>query len=252
MMKRDFSKFAQVDPEVQGLLDELARPYEEVREDKYRELMRKIGLHLATGLLSEGVDQLHDKNICIVCTVEDADFLASGVLDGLERGGVDAERLHLQCFWNDKIREGAISLSPVSRQYSEPFDTAKAAYVIVKSIISGACVVKTNLTRVLSNAGDADVYVAAPVLLDGAQKKLASEFPTSIASRFKYVWFATDHEKNGEDVLPGIGGSVYQRLGLGDEVSKNKHVPDIVKLRRSQKFGAPKPERLNSGFQNLH
>lgn len=244
MMKRDFSKFAQVDPDVQKLLGQIARPYEEVREKEYRTLMKEIGLHLATALLREGVDQFRDKNICIVCTVEDADFLASGVLDGLERGGVDAERLHLQCFWNEKIREGALSLSPVSRQYSESFDTAKAAYVVVKSIISGGCVVKTNLTRVLSNAMDAEVYVAAPVFLDGAQKRLASEFPTSIADRFRYVWFATDHEKNGENVLPGIGGSVYQRLGLGDEASKNKHIPDIVKFRRSQKFGISKPQKL--------
>lgn len=243
-MKRDFSTFAQVDPEVQDLLGELARPYKEVREDRYRDLMKDIGLHLATALLHQGIDQTHKKNICIVCTVEDADFLASGVLSGLERGGVEPERLHLQCFWNEKIREGTLSLSPVSRQYVEPFDTTKAAYVIVKSIISGACVVKTNLTRALSNVMDADVYVAAPVLLDGAQQRLESEFPASISKRFKYIWFATDYEKNGEEVIPGIGGLVYKRLGLGDEVSKNKHIPDIVKLRRSQKFGAPKPQSV--------
>lgn len=242
MTQRDFSEFAKADPEVQDLLGELVRPYAEVREEKYRELMREIGQHLAIGLLREGVDKYHDKNICVVCTVEDADFLASGVLEGLTHGGVDAERLYLKCFWNERIREGAFSLSPISRQYSEPFDASKAVYVIVKSIISGACVVKTNLTRALTNAENADVYVAAPVLLNGAQSRLASEFPAAISDRFKYVWFATDHEKNGDEVLPGIGGSVYHRLGLGDETTKNKRIPDIVKLRRHLKFGAPQPE----------
>lgn len=247
MMKRYFSKFAEADPKVAELLGQIARPYAEVGKDEYRSLMREIGLHLAASLLKEDVGWVSNKkNICIVCTVEDADFLASGVLDGLERGGVDAEHLYLQCFWNEKIREGTLSLSPVSRQYSEPFNTEKAIYVIVKSIISGACVVKTNLTRALSNVVDPDVYVAAPVLLDGAQERLESEFPPSIANRFKYVWFATDYEKDGENVLPGIGGSVYQRLGLGDEVSKNKHIPDIVKLRRKQRFGTPEPDRLSA------
>ncbi len=239
MNVRDFSEFAHTDPKVKLLLGELTRPMSEVRESKYRELMREIGSHLASGLLREGVGRLSNKNICIVCTVEDADFLASGVLNGLERGGVNPARIYLQCYWNEKIREKKLSLSPVVRQYAEPFDASNVTYVIVKSIISGACVVKTNLTRALSNASDADVYVAAPVLLEGAQKKLASEFPKSVANRFKYVWFATDYEKRGDDVVPGIGGSVYERLGLGDEVSKNKHVPDIVKQRRSQRFGAP-------------
>lgn len=236
MKNRDFSKFAQLDPEVQNLLGELTRPYEEIREEQYRTLMREVGMHLAASLLAEGIDRLRDKDICIVCTVEDADFLAAGVLDGLERGGVDPSRLYLQCFWNERIREGAVSLSPILRQYVEPFDATRVTYVVVKSIISGACVVRTNLTRVLSDAANADVYVAAPVLLDGAQDRLSSEFPSDIASRFRYIWFATDYEKDGDDVLPGVGGSVYKRLGLGNEISKNAHIPAIVKQRRSQRI----------------
>lgn len=235
MKNRDFSKFALLDPEVQGLLGEIARPYEEIREERYRTLMREVGMHLAASLLAEGIDKFHNKDICVVCTVEDADFLAAGVMEGLERGGVDASRLYLQCFWNERVRSEAVSLSPILRQYVEPFDTAKVTYVVVKSIISGACVVRTNLTRVLSDAENADVYVAAPVLLDGAQNRLSSEFPADISSRFKYVWFATDYEKDGDHVLPGVGGSVYERLGLGNEISKNTHIPTIVKQRRSQR-----------------
>lgn len=238
MKNRDFSQFAQVDPEVKALLGELIRPSDEVLATRYRALMREVGEHLASGLLSEGVDRGHDKHICIVCTVEDADFLAAGVMDGLKNGGVADDRLYLQCFWNEKVRENGISLSPVTRQYSEKFDTSKATFVIVKSIISGACVVKTNLTRALSSAKDANVFVASPVMLEGAQIRLEEEFPKAISNRFKYVWFATDYEKNGEDVLPGIGGSVYTRLGFKDEEDKNKHVPEIVKTRRNQRFKA--------------
>lgn len=240
MKKRHFSEFAQVDPEVKVLLDELVKPMSEVHADKYRKLMHEIGVHLASGILRDNADKLRGKDICVVCTVEDADYLASGVMDGLEQGGIKADKLYLQCFWNEKVREGAISLSPVSRQYAEIFRVENAAYVVVKSIISGACVVKTNLTRALSTARDADVYVAAPVLLDGAQSRLESEFPKEVAGRFNYVWFATDYEKSGDDVLPGIGGSVYQRLGFEDEVSKNRYVPEIVKQRRVERFAKQK------------
>lgn len=237
MTDRNFSKFAQAEPEIQELLSQLVRPYEEVDAEKYGNLMHKIGLHLASSLLREAIHLRDDKDICLVCTVEDADFLASGVLSGLEQAGISPERIHFQCFWNEKIREASLSISPISRQYAENFDTENAVYLVVKSIISGACVVKTNLTRVLSNAKQAEVYVAAPVLFVGAQERLAAEFPTEVSRRFHYVWFATDYKKHEDgNIIPGIGGSIYQRLGLGDEVTKNKYIPDIVKVRRRQKF----------------
>jgi hypothetical protein len=57
------------------------------------------------------------------------------------------------------------------------------------------------------------VFVAAPVMLKGAEERLASEFPWEISSRFEYRMFAIDDEKDEEEnVLPGIGGSVYERL----------------------------------------
>lgn len=237
MKSRDFSQFASADPAVKSLLEVLASP--ETHSDAYRNAMYELGQHLASGVMKEAGDiTSDDKDVCVVCTVEDADFLAKGVLNGLLSGGIPSTRLHLQCFWNEKVRDEKISLSPISRQYVEEFKSKNLTYVIVKSIISGACVVKTNLTRALSTRPDADVFVASPVLLDGAQTRLGEEFPHQISDRFKYVWFATDYEKKGEDVIPGIGGSVYERLSLGDEHQKNKYVPSIVKARRAEFFAA--------------
>lgn len=236
MTHRDFSDFARVNSKVQDLLATLVAP--ETSSSSYRSAMQELGRFLASGVLqcrTDLVDSL--KDICIVCTVEDADFLAQGVMNGLHESGIPSERLHLQCFWNERIRSDNISLAPIVKEYEEPFDGQHAVYLIVKSIISGACVVKTNLTRVLSQAREAEVFVVAPVLLDGAQQRLEREFPPTVSERFQYVWFATDFKKDArENVVPGIGGSVYERLGLGKD--KNQYVPKIVQERRQRLFGA--------------
>jgi len=173
-----------------------------------------------------------------VCTVEDADFLARGLIEQLEEDGY-GQRIHLLCLWNGKIKEESVSLSPVLREYKEAFNADDSVFIIVKSIISGACVVKTNLTRAISISKPTKIFVAAPVMLDGAEGRLAREFPVEINSKFEFVHFATDDEKNGDDVLPGIGGSVYELLGLGNSQQKNKYVPQIVKERRAKHFNLP-------------
>jgi hypothetical protein len=52
------------------------------------------------------------------------------------------------------------------------------------------------------------------------------------------VWFASDKEKKGDSVIPGIGGSVYELLGFKNSEDKNKYMPTIVKERRESFFGA--------------
>jgi hypothetical protein len=74
------------------------------------------------------------------------------------------------------------------------------------------------------------IIVAAPVMLKGAQGRLASEFPPDTAAMFEYVTFAIDDTRDSDDnVVPGIGGAIYDRLGVDD---KSVYVPKLVKLRR--------------------
>ncbi len=232
---RLFSAYAEQRPEVKGLLEKLAHG---IDTDEYRKVMRQLGDHLASSFSSRL--RSSKAQICLVCTVEDADFLASGVLARLEGEGF-GDRIHLLCLWNEKVREGLVSLSPVKHQYLEPLDKGETIFVVVKSIISGACVVKTNLTRALSLAKPKNVFVVSPVLLDGAEERLEHEFPRQIAKSFEYVWFATDFKKDGDNVIPGIGGSVYELLGLGDESSKNSYLPALVKQRRALRHQAATP-----------
>ena len=177
-----------------------------------------------------------DAAICIVCTVEDADFLAKGLLETLAVAGVDASRLKLVCFWNERVRRftgddhDSFDIAPIIKQYREDFDLNDAVLVVVKSIISGSCVVKTNLAALIDHVVPQRIIVAAPVMLLGAESRLAEQFPLSTSKRFEYLTFAIDDEKGEDDnVVPGIGGSVYERLGFADKTS---YVPELVKQRR--------------------
>lgn len=226
--KREYTSLANSDASARLLVDTIADST--ISVDRYRNTMRELGQALAASVYPKILAQ-DSSDVYVVCTVEDADFLARGVIDELTLHGFES-RIKLMCLWNGKIRDEGVSLSPVLRQYKEEQSSATASFIIVKSIISGACVVKTNLTRAISSISPEQVFVVSPVLLKGAQERLSREFSTEISNKFQYVWLATDSEKNGENVIPGIGGSVYERLGLGDENEKNKYTPAIVKERR--------------------
>lgn len=231
---RTFTAFAKQDPKAMTLVDEL--PTLKGNPEGYRESMRKLGLHLADSMLPHLKIQ-HAKDICVVCTVEDADFLARGLIEELESRDVGS-RTRMICMWNERIKSEGVSISPVLRTYEESFDRDDSIFIIVKSIISGACVVKTNLTKAISSANPKRIFVASPVMLKDAEYRLSREFPEEIVKKFEFIHFATDSQTSddGEEVFPGIGGSVYELLGFGDSKSKNKYIPNIVRERRRKEF----------------
>ena len=56
-----------------------------------------------------------------------------------------------------------------------------------------------------------------------------------IYDKFQFFYFAKDDERTSEgEVIPGIGGMVYDRLGFKGQDDKNSYVPEMVKKRRSQ------------------
>lgn len=185
-------------------------------------LGKELGIVLAEQITNENI------KICVACTVEDADFLAKGIIDSLSDSYSD---ISLACFWNQ--RQQALSIAPIIKKYCEPAVNNANVLVIVKSIISGACVVKTNLTNLIQDIDPVSIFVVAPVMHTDAEEKLNSEFPRAITEKFKYIYFAIDDEMqaNGNLVL-GIGGNVYQRLGFKDQDDKNKFIPKLVKERR--------------------
>lgn len=223
-MKRKFSSI--INPNTQHLLDLLAD--KSTHPQIYQDTMYLLGKELANHLPLEGATG----NICLACTAEDADFLAKGMLDALEN---QSNSISLACFWNHRQTiQGAspMPIAPIVSEYIEPLQSVQIL-VVVKSIISSGCVVKTNLTRLIEDMNPERIIVASPILLQGAQKRLSWEFPQEIFERFEFLYFAEDAEKTETgEVMPGIGGMVYGRLGFEGAEAARSYVPEVVKSRR--------------------
>lgn len=230
MMSRQFSE--DVSDAGKQYLATLADTTTEVSD--YANALYKLGRELGNVLCHKIGHR--DENICVACTVEDADFLAKGVIESLN---ACYSQVSLACFWNQRqqllFAQQTLSIAPIIRKYREPDVDNARILVIVKSVISGACVVKTNLTYLIQEIDPEVIFVVSPVIHSQATEKLEKEFPKAISEKFQYVYFAEDSEKlaNG-DLVPGIGGSVYQRLGFKDQEDKNRFTPDLVRTRREQ------------------
>ena len=195
----------------------------------YQEAMTELGRELGR-TLQEEIES--PENTYVAFTVEDADFLAKGLMEVLTDGGV--EIAGVACFWNERAVWGDVKTTPILKSYAEPAENEVKTLIIIKSIISSACVVKTNLTKLIEEISPEKIHIVAPVMFEGSQDMLKREFTDFVSSKFNFFTFAIDDEKeqNG-NIVPGIGGSVYEKLGFGDVNRKNKHIPDLVKERRS-------------------
>lgn len=228
-MTRIYSGFC--DQDVQCRLEILAD--KSVTSEQYRETMTKIGRSLGNIILNKIGET--KPNIYLACTVEDADFLAKGMLSILES---HFSNIAFACFWNQRFSPFEVEdlkVSPILKKYQEPFSKSVQYLIVVKSIISGACVVKTNLVNLIQKIEPEKIFIVAPVIYKNAEQRLINEFEKNIYEKFQFFYFAKDDERtpNGE-VIPGIGGNVYLRLGFEGQDNKNEYIPDIVKLRRSQ------------------
>lgn len=190
---------------------------------EYREVMRGLGRVLG-GIVA---GSLGSAPLLLICTNEDADFLAQGVLDEL----APIASVALACFWNDLTP--MLDAAPIVRRYVEPVDQVEA-FVVVQSVISSACVVRTNIAELVDAHEPQRILVVSPVMHSGARTGLETDLGPDIARRLEYVWFATDDEKKVDgEVVPGIGGSVYELLGIGTAETKNSYTPELVRRRRA-------------------
>jgi hypothetical protein len=194
----------------------------------YQHAMYDIG-----GLLAE---KLYEQNkldrgskICIVSTVEDADFLSRGVYDYLKAKDFS---LFFVCMWNQRERvfDGGITVAPIIRSFEQRGYENCDEMIVVKSIISGSCVVKTNITALFSKISPKKIHVVSPVMHEDSEKNLLKEFPKEYSGLFDFQFFAKDNfrDMNTGEIKPGIGGNVYQRLGFDDQKDKNKYYPKMV------------------------
>lgn len=198
--------------------------------EAYRNAFETLGVELGH-VLALKVGDLPAEEIMLVCASEDADWLAKGVENGLGKG-----QLPVSVYWSTRntvyrSENGEkIEISPIVKAYEEPIEKCRLL-VIVKSIISSSCVVKTQLTRLIDRVHPETIIIMAPVMYKDAQPNLLKEFPEEISNKFSFLQFAVDDDRQGSEVIPGIGGMVYPRLGLGDIDKKNQYIPFMVKMR---------------------
>lgn len=210
---------------IRASLDSLADKKTGVEE--YRRAFRLLGEELGKVIAAEyGV--IPADEIMLVCASEDADWLASGVEYGFGRG-----ELKKSVYWSSREivhtnEDGSkVEIAPIEKAYEEKIDHCRLL-VVVKSIISTSCVVKTQLTRLIGKIHPERIAILAPVMYKDGLPNLMNEFPQEINQRFHFVTFAVDDEREGSEVVPGVGGMVYPRLGLGNMEEKNHYIPEMV------------------------
>jgi len=195
----------------------------------YRAAMLALGRQLGR-VIARMID--HDERVLVGCGVEDADYVAKGVVESLE-DHVGTRRVRFACFWNSRTRIGSVEQAPIVRQYIERHARSIPHIVMVKSIISTSCAVHTNLAQLLDRVTPRTIYIAAPVIHRDAPFNLKREFDDETARKLRYVYFAKDSTRDGNRmIVPGVGGSVYELLGLGNAAEKNSTVPSLVAERR--------------------
>lgn len=195
--------------------------------EKYREAFFTLGEELGK-VLAMCYNKSDSSRTMIVCASEDADWLASGVEKGFGKG-----ELKKAVYWNGRetVYESCsgvrIEVAPIEKSYEESIENCELL-IVVKSIISTSCVVKTQLTRLLGKINPTHIAILAPVMFKDGIPNLKREFPKEISGKFRFFAFAIDDERNGDEVIPGIGGMVYPRLGLGDIKEKNAYIPSVI------------------------
>lgn len=192
----------------------------------YRAAMTGLGRELGDVLM----ERMPAQPIALAASSEDADWLVRGVLESL--GTVDARLAVLWSIRSNPYGDEHRAMATIVKTHMEDVAACKTL-VVCKSIIFTSCIVRSNLSAMIERMAPESIFIVAPVLFKGAQERLAKEFPDEISDRFQFIYLAEDDEDGpGGVVIPGIGGSVYERLGIGDSQTKNGYVPELVKERR--------------------
>lgn len=224
MTQRTYSTFAteQAKEHLQGLL------YNKHNPTAYQEHMSALGR-----LLCQPIIQYLNPTVLVISTAEDADYLQAGVQRELEQAHIAYK---LAIFWNNHYQlQNGKSVAPIVHKYIEQdYNTAKTI-IIVKSIMSGSCVVRTNLLELFETVKQVEkVFILSPVMHAQAESALKAEFPQNIADKFQFIYFAIDEQKDEHgEVIPGIGGQVYQLLGLQNQPVFTGYIPKVIETRLS-------------------
>jgi hypothetical protein len=189
----------------------------------YSATMERLGRHLGD-LLNQRIS--NEQRCLLASTAEDADYLSRGIYDRLKVSHFTKAAV----FWNNHYSVPGGSIAPIVHKFLEPGFETTNVLVIAKSVISGSCVVRTNILELIEYVNPETIYIVSPVMHSKSEAALKSEFPAEIAEKFEFIVLAVDEERlaNGE-VVPGIGGEIYPLLGLRDQPARASYMPQLVR-----------------------
>lgn len=199
---------------------------QDVDSADYRIAFSELGAELGTLIVENNPNM---GKVLLVCASEDADWLAKGLEDNLH------EDIGLAVLWTHRIvvcDNPKIEISTIDKSYIDMVGDTCDTMIIVKSIISTSCVVKSQVNYLVQRVRPKNIIIAAPVMFVDAEDSLMREFPKDISSKFTFFTFAIDDKRDMDGVvLPGVGGMVYPKLGLGNADKKNFYMPQLVRER---------------------
>jgi len=231
-MTRAYSAIAQNKLDrIEPLLNTLADKGTQASD--YQTSLYQLGIELGDAVLAQiGNDS---SGICLACTVEDADYFAKGILSHLESNG---KAVAFTCLWNQRFSPFGVqdlTIAPIYREYREPSDRPIKYLIVAKTIISSGCVVRTNLLHLIEKLEPEKIFIVAPVIHSQSEERLQDEFEPETYNKFQFLYLAKDSDRTPSgEIVPGVGGLVYERLGIQDAITEKRYIPDIVKTRRSK------------------
>lgn len=226
-MKRRYSKWATQDDQtlLKDLLDSVGSPSD------YQAAMVALGRRL--GDITAASLSINTE-AAIVTTAEDADFLSRGIVEAFEQH-LGARHVHLVCFWNDRRTLGdtvKLDVAPIVDRYMESLPTKLDILVVAKSIVAEGCTVRTNIQEIAHTTAPGRIVVLSPVVLKGAPGRIRGSFRGRVAEAMTFTYIAEDSDCDETgNVLPGIGGQVYNLLGFASREDAQRHLPKILEER---------------------
>ena len=162
----------------------------------------------------------------LASTAEDADYLTRGIYESLKLDHATKAAV----FWNHHYSVPGGSIAPVVHKFLEPGYESSNTLVIAKAVISGSCVVRTNILELIEQVNVDKIYIVSPVMHAKSEQSLRKEFSEDVARKFVFIYLAIDSEKTSDgEVVPGIGGEIYGLLGLPDQPARMSFMPKLVK-----------------------
>lgn len=179
-----------------------------------------------------GLD-LADAQVCVVCSAQDADHLARGVIESLVAQG-HGEKVRLLCTWSESVQAAGFNLHCIVKQYFEPLGPAPTVFLVLSGFWREGSAVLSNLFRALSYTTPQRIVLAGPVMDAQAVSNMLEEMPLALRSSVQRLYCVLNEnmtQAERERMLE-VETSLYASMGFTPLNAANKYIPALVKERR--------------------